>query len=265
MKRINKAALFSVLCLVCLMLVPADTWAGKKAERRALTAELASKGVLTLREGEKELTYEEYLVVLKKWNDMKAEMDSLIALEEQAIADLKAEIEETERLKVATLEETYAMLGITQADVDALDEAIMRLGQRIDELETYSAEELQTKEEDIKSCETELDSLKKLPAAMLFKQKADLEMLGERLAAIRARKDSWVPPQPEGYVVRGGDWLSKLAEYDDVYGSGNFHMWPKIFQANRDLITGAWRKANNPKYDKPQDLIFPEQVLTIPR
>lgn len=261
----NKAALLSVFCLAGLMLMPADTWAGKKAERRELTTRLASKGVLTLREGEKELTYEEYLAVLKKWNDMKADLDAQIAQEEERIASLKAEIEETIRLIEQTIQETYAMLGITQADVDALDEAIARLRQKIDALDTYSAAELQDKEEDIKACETELDSLKKLPAAMLFKQKADLEMLGERLAAIRARKNSYVPPQPEGYMVRSGDWLSKLAEYDDVYGKGNFHLWPKIFRANRDLITSAWRKANSAKYDKPEDLIFPEQVLTIPR
>ena len=65
-------------------------------------------------------------------------------------------------------------------------------------------------------------------------------------------------------MVRG-DWLSKIAEYDDVYGKGNFHMWTKIFQANRDMIVTAYKKANSSKYDKPEDLIFPDQIFTIPR
>lgn len=54
------------------------------------------------------------------------------------------------------------------------------------------------------------------------------------------------------YIVKKGDWLAKLAEYPEVYGHGNYAMWPKIYRANKDKI-------------KDPNLIYPGQVLFIPR
>lgn len=54
------------------------------------------------------------------------------------------------------------------------------------------------------------------------------------------------------YVVKSGDWLSKLAEYPEVYGHGNYALWPKIYKANKDLI-------------KNPDLIYPGWKLKIPK
>lgn len=60
------------------------------------------------------------------------------------------------------------------------------------------------------------------------------------------------PGQYDTYVVKPGDWLSKLAEYPEVYGWGNYAMWPRIYEANKDLI-------------KDPDLIYPGWELKIPR
>lgn len=57
---------------------------------------------------------------------------------------------------------------------------------------------------------------------------------------------------PKNYVVKRGDWLSKLAEYPEVYGKGNYWKWPVIYRANRDQI-------------KNWDLIYPGQDFVIPR
>jgi nucleoid-associated protein YgaU len=54
------------------------------------------------------------------------------------------------------------------------------------------------------------------------------------------------------YTVKRGDWLSKLAEYPEIYGKGNYWKWPVIYRANRDQI-------------KNPDLIYPGQVFEIPR
>lgn len=54
------------------------------------------------------------------------------------------------------------------------------------------------------------------------------------------------------YTVKPGDWLSKLAEYPEVYGKGNWKRWPDIFKANKKLIKDA-------------DLIYPNWKLIIPR
>lgn len=54
------------------------------------------------------------------------------------------------------------------------------------------------------------------------------------------------------YIVKPGDWLSKLAEYKEVYGKGGWKRWPEIYRANKRLI-------------KDPNLIYPNWKLTIPR
>ena len=54
-------------------------------------------------------------------------------------------------------------------------------------------------------------------------------------------------PAGKTYVVQKGDSLSKIAKRE--YGDAND--WPKIFEANRDII-------------KDPDLIHPGQTLKIP-
>jgi len=64
----------------------------------------------------------------------------------------------------------------------------------------------------------------------------------------------WVLVVPRGlpteWVVYEGEFLYKIAGYEEVYGKGR--EWPKIYEANKDKI-------------KDPDLIYPKQVLQIPR
>ncbi len=55
---------------------------------------------------------------------------------------------------------------------------------------------------------------------------------------------------PETYTVKKGDCLWNIAGSSEVYG--NPLMWPKIYEANRNKI-------------KNPDLIYPDQILIIPR
>lgn len=64
----------------------------------------------------------------------------------------------------------------------------------------------------------------------------------------------WILVVPRGlpseWVVYRGEFLFKIAGYEEVYGKGR--EWPKIYEANKDQI-------------KDPDLIYPKQVLKIPR
>jgi nucleoid-associated protein YgaU len=64
----------------------------------------------------------------------------------------------------------------------------------------------------------------------------------------------WVLVVPRGlpseWVVYEGEFLFKIAGYQEIYGNGR--EWPKIYEANKDQI-------------KDPDLIYPKQVLKIPR
>jgi len=81
--------------------------------------------------------------------------------------------------------------------------------------------------------------------------KAQLSEVDQAIADIKAEIESKEEIY-KTYVVKPGDWLSKLAEYPEVYGWGNYARWKEIFNANKDLI-------------KDPDLIYPNWTLKIPR
>lgn len=58
------------------------------------------------------------------------------------------------------------------------------------------------------------------------------------------------PEKPTTHKVKKGECLWYIAGYDQIYG--NPLKWPLIYKANKDKI-------------KNPDLIYPGQVLTIPR
>lgn len=82
--------------------------------------------------------------------------------------------------------------------------------------------------------------------------KAQLSELDKAIADIEAEIKAKEEEIRNTYVVKPGDWLSKLAEYPEVYGWGNYARWKEIFNANKDLI-------------KDPDLIYPNWKLKIPR
>lgn len=57
-------------------------------------------------------------------------------------------------------------------------------------------------------------------------------------------------PGVNEWKVKSGNWLWKIANSIAVYGDGS--RWPEIYEANKDKI-------NDP------DLIYPNQVFTVPR
>jgi len=70
------------------------------------------------------------------------------------------------------------------------------------------------------------------------------EQLASELAALKDSRSF--------YTVKPGDWLSKLADYKEVYGNGGWKRWPEIYKANKKLI-------------KDPNLIYPNWKLSIPR
>jgi nucleoid-associated protein YgaU len=66
----------------------------------------------------------------------------------------------------------------------------------------------------------------------------------------RRRAEEELRRHPPTYSVRKGDHLWAISGMEQIYSKA--HMWPLIFDANRDKI-------------RDPDLIYPEQELTIPR
>jgi nucleoid-associated protein YgaU len=61
--------------------------------------------------------------------------------------------------------------------------------------------------------------------------------------------------------------LFRIAAYDFIYNDAA--KWPVLFRSNASIIKKKFdhysRRTSQPKYTHPEDLIFPGQVLDIPR
>ncbi len=116
----------------------------------------------------------------------------------------------------------------TAEEMKLTEEQALRLVEQYKSREDVANTKIKEEEEKIAVLEGEIAKL-------------DTEILAiaDEIAKLHAAE-----PKHDIYVVKQGDWLAKLAEYSEVYGRGNYAMWPKIYKANKDLI-------KNPTFIKP--------------
>jgi len=131
------------------------------------------------------------------------------------------------------MNELYAMVGGTKADVDHFRNAVSELDGKIRRKEGPKADR-----------QKDLNALKmnKISALPEFFDKVHTQMQGAL--------DGWIDAPAEiTYTVVRGDHLWGIAGKPQHYG--NSFAWPNIYQANRDQI-------------KNPDLIYPNQNFKIP-
>jgi len=182
---------------------------------------------------EEEMTEEEWEAEMTR---LKAEKQSL----EQEISSLKADIDNLNSQQAGMksfdecMNELYALVGATKADVDNFRKAVGELDGKIKRKEGPKADR-----------QTDLTALKmnKISALPEFFDKVHNQM--------QRALDAWVEePQEIMYSVVRGDCLWNIAKKQEHYGNG--FAWPVIYQANRDQI-------------KDPDLIYPAQVFKVPK
>ena len=181
---------------------------------------------------EEEMTEEEWEAEMTR---LKAEKQSL----EQEISSLKADIDNLNSQQAGMksfeecMNELYALVGATKADVDNFRKAVNELDGKIKRKEGPKADR-----------QTDLTALKmnKISALPEFFDKVHNQM--------QRALDAWVEePQEIMYTVVKGDHLWGIAKKKEHYGNG--FAWPVIYKANRDQI-------------KDPDLIYPKQVFKVP-
>lgn len=114
-----------------------------------------------------------------------------------------------------------------------------------------SEEEAQAKIKEYRECEEEADLRIAEEGDIVDALEAEIADLNDSIEAVKA-EIAELKEKFDIYVVKEGDWLSKLAEYPQVYGWGNYGRWQEIYRANKDLI-------------KDPDLIYPDWKLKVPR
>lgn len=152
---------------------------------------------------------------------------------------LKAEIANLKKMRDGLktydqcIDEFYASLGITKADIENFRKNLNDLSAKIDAQEAPKADR-----------QAELDAMKKNKISALA------EFFDKVHNQLQRKLDAWVEkPKDIDYTVVKGDHLWGIAKKKEHYA--NPFAWPMIYQSNRDQI-------------KNPDLIFPKQIFRIP-
>jgi len=153
-----------------------------------------------------------------------------------------------------------ALLKPVAAQITEAESAVAQVREILEQARKSAIEEQQQKQR-----EKEL-------AAQEAKQRRLALKEEKRKTRINKMSDEPAAPdnvQGDTYIVKlvPGDreTLHKIAE--TVYGGKT--QWIKIYEANKDMIDKGYsnyiKSVSSPKYQNPQDFIYPGQVLKIPR
>lgn len=177
------------------------------------------------------MTKEEWEAEMTRLKDKKASLMNEISALQNEVNNLKT-------MSLQSYEdcvnEMYAMVGATKADVDNFRKAVNELDGKIRRNEGPKA-----------------DRQKDLNALKMNKISALPEFFDKVHNQMQRSLDSWVEEETtKMYTVVRGDHLWGIARKAEHYGNG--FAWPMIYKANRDKI-------------KNPDLIYPKQVFSIPK
>ncbi|HOJ36582.1 MAG TPA: LysM peptidoglycan-binding domain-containing protein [Ignavibacteriales bacterium] len=189
---------------------------------------------------EKEYTKEDWQRDMQQLTEQKAQLQKDIAATKEEVKKLKDQLAGMKTEEEA-MNELYALVGATKADVDAYRNKVNDLEQKV-----------RTKTPEVTDRENELNEL-------LASKIAALPEFYGRLQAIKRAIASWKEEierekqakkeETKEYTVVRGDCLWNIAKKKDIYA--NPLAWPNIYKANRDQI-------------KNPNLIYPKQTFKIP-
>jgi len=193
--------------------------------------------------------YEDQAVIrIQNFNEkIKALEAELLSLTGEYEA-LEQKLEKTKANVKDCNDELYKMLNATLADVNAFREKLGNIEGKVREMQRLSDDVLADRQDDVYALESELNELRKEKISLLPEFYNKIIRLAKEInpGLIREKKI-------HQYVVKSWfenrDCLWNISGNVDIYGDPL--LWPKIWQANTDII-------RNP------DIIHPGQVLKIP-
>ena len=213
------------------------------------------------------MTMEIYEVVLAKALEREKNAKEKIAEEQALIASIRQQLLDSDNRIAETIQEKSLILGIAEQDILDAENEIASIRSELELLLGLTPDELLQRAEDIKTQESRIVVLKEKPVSYLWRVRDQIRELDELLDRVKAN----LPDKLVQYTVRQipgrNDCLSRIAEYSEIYDDPD--QWRLIYRANKSIIDREFNRytsrTENPKYSKPEDLIFPGQVFDIPR
>ncbi|MCX7875968.1 MAG: LysM peptidoglycan-binding domain-containing protein [Melioribacteraceae bacterium] len=181
---------------------------------------------------QEKLTKEEWQNEINRLTEKKVALTNELNSLKTEIANLK-KMRDGLKTYDQCIEEFYASLGFTKADIENFRKNLNELSAKIDAQEGPKADR-----------QAELDAMKKNKISALQ------EFFDKVHNQLQRKLDAWIEkPKDIDYTVVKGDHLWGIAKKKEHYA--NPFAWPMIYQSNRDQI-------------KNPDLIFPKQIFKIP-
>ncbi|HUI29190.1 MAG TPA: hypothetical protein VLX91_03155 [Candidatus Acidoferrales bacterium] len=198
-----------------------------------------------------------------KFDDWQAQMTSLTAQRDSLKmvlsgldsnnAALKSQLASLDQQYQSEMQKYLGMLGVTQADMTAFDQALTTLAGQIDSYNKMADQDLCAHQTEVKAVGTQLDSMKASKMALAAEFYSRVQDLANSYAQLQARIANCAEMAMKTYTVgtwaRNRDCLWNISKKPKIYDDP--WKWPKIYVANRDQI-------------KNPDLIHPKEILKIP-
>jgi nucleoid-associated protein YgaU len=254
---------------------------------------------------ERKIKKDDYKLQLADWQGRDAAANTKVETLEGEVAALKKELDDTQGSIDGTWNEIYTAVGSDAAGVAAYGQNLDAIGAKIDGLAAISPEDLFRRSEEVCAIGKEIEEAKASKISKLTTMENKLAELDGKLAALKAKvpanifdqytvvegdylwkiskkeeiyndpfqwiriynvnKDQIKDPNliykdqvfniargvaKNEHLVAKGEFLYMIAGMSKIYGDPT--QWTKIFEANKDIIAD-------------QNLIYPYQVLTIPK
>ena len=222
------------------------------------------------------MTFKEYQNELFTMQEREKKAKEQIAEEQTKIESIKQQINETEQNINNVIKEKYEIIGCTQQDIDDFEKKLLDIKQILQYYLSLSLEDLKKHSKEIQKQQENFWQLKKNPISLLWKMSTLINETEQLLLEINSKMQSAVAvsnkeEKASTYrvkLIKGNrESLHKIAGYDFVFGDPS--RWKELYYANKSKIDRMYKlykrkKGEDSKYSKPEDLIFPGQILTIP-
>lgn len=194
-----------------------------------------------------ELTEEQAEMRIKDWQARVSELQAKVDNESAEVESLKKQIEDAKKNLKDCQDALLALVGATNADIEKFRQALGVIEGKVRKMKTYSNDQLADMRDQVEALENELNELRKNKLSLLPEFYNRIISLAKDIRGLYREKK--IKSYTVGTWSKDRDCLWNIAGKIDIYGDP--FLWPKIWQANTDMI-------RNP------DIIHPGQVLQLP-
>lgn len=204
---------------------------------------------------DEELTKEEAIQRIAEFQNIVNDLQSKLNALDADIQKLQDDLNQTNKRLNDCLDNYLALLGInpetnkpfTKEDMEKFKQKLGQIEGKIREMQRLSNDELADRRKEVEELENSLNQLRMIKLAILPEFYNKIISLASEIKGLYREKK--IKTYTVGTWAENRDCLWNIAAKTEFFGDP--FMWPKIWQANTNLI-------------KNPDIIYPGQQLTIP-